>query len=1016
MERAGKRNANWFLILLALLLIGAGAALLQHLFEPQKDSSRLKEKPHAIQSRETLSGHKKEPAPKFTSPKTTATAVEPKPGVSKIPPVAKHRSESKSIDKKEDATGESMHKSLHEAPIDLFGPPDDEYIPNTEAEELFGPPDSDDVVYEADGVDEVEFMGDETISDESAVVDSDASGEAVIEEQQYDKDKTPGVAANYSQVPDIIMEAEPNSSDGIQEGYVVIRVSKYRGSLFYRVMINEEEMPYIDIQGALETWLDLTADCKIGRKYCQTTLRPTQKIYWLDAKSLQMGNSDDGVIDIPADAIIERENKIWLRYDLWPQWLPMKTNWTMQSYILGFYPNFPSLVELKETRKNNRKILQAQKEKKEDMEKIVPIMPAAMSAIQARYRLQYDRSSSSDETNVLGDYDLMVDLMGGTFITGGHRDVVLDASNEVTENEGDTDYWRYTFRNKKHFSLLEFGDTWYKSSLLVPSVIVSDGVQLNRLEREHGAGKFELSDRTRPGTEIDVFLNGFLLKTIIVGHDGLYTIEEQYVSGGDYINLRFYFPDGSEREDVIRIAPDNALILEPGEWDTQLITGDTDAGQFNHAGLRLGTGFSSSIGVHAYEFPVTDGSDPAYGLDAAWRPFNSLSLSWERLYFEHGEDYTVRADYTGIPLNTFQIEHQSIHTESPLYAMSSTQLQSTDLWKLRHFFRYDGWSWRGEYIDSVERDAFNASLNKRFNQKYSSYVETQNEWNDEQRFLDYKKVGVTYTPDKSTMVDINRGWTPETTTWSINYRLQKGGKSRNWDLNLHAIYTEGGSTESATILWRLSRNMSTSFTASNDEFHVRFIWTDIIAQKPGPAFWDEFGTGTLAGTLLMPKTDGEPPQPYKDIIVRADTKRAKTNEKGEYAITGLPPDQRVAVSVDDTSLDASVVPEQDIVVAYFRPGTRIDYNPKIVWTIGIDGYLIHTIPIPEEAAIKIVRHQDNKLIKTVAVESDGFFIAEGLSAGKYVLYLTDVENPPPPLNIVIPAGSDWVSNINWQWR
>lgn len=1030
MRRLGNRKRTWLLILLSLLFLGSGAAILHLIQKPLTSTPKLIDKSPEIsvwerpsdpasESVESQIEAEKEPTEFATTPAPiineqavdhetkTVEVIVGNESINKLPeaPVEKHSQKTIKLPGSK-ATSKIIEPVLEARPAENSAAPDN----NNQFEELDDHDNPAEFV-EADDLNEADEY-DEVDEAVSLVISAPSSGTQV---KQPSQPATPTVVKKGIAVPDMIVEEEVIPEDGIQEGYVGIRINKTRGSAFYKVMINEEEQPYVDVQDALQTWLDLKPDCRMDRKYCQTKMPGTNTVFWLDAESLQMGNSDGLNISIPADAVIERNNKLWLRYDWWNKWLPMTTNWSVNSYILGFYPNFPLMAELKLQRIKSRKAFIAQKDKRDIIEKIPPIVPEATSTMQARYRLQYNRSSSG-QTDVLGDFDVLADVLGGTFLTGGHQNVAISSTNVVTDTHGTMDYWRYTFKKKAHFNLLEFGDTWHRSTLLVPSVFVSNGVQFNRLESKHSAGLFEISDRTQPGTEIDVFLNGFILKTIIVGQDGLYSIEEQYVSGGDIVTLRFYYPDGSQREELIRIAPDNALILPPGVWDTRIVAGDTATGQFSHAGLRLGTGYASSIGVHAYDFPLTNGDvDKAVSLDAAWRPFNSLGLAWENLSFDHGDDYTFRLDYTGIPYNSFQYEQSSVHTGSPLYDMSSTLIQSTDLWKVRHLFRYAGWAWRGEYIDTVERNIFNTSLNKRFNQKYSGYFETQNEWNNDQRLLEFKKVGVTYAPDKTTMIDFSRAWTPQTTTWTTNYRIQKGGESNTWDLNLNASYTEGSSAASVGALWRLSRNLSTGFSASKDEFIVRVVWTDIITQKPGPKYWDEFATGTLAGTLMMPASDDNPAQPFKGAIIRADNKWIKTDTKGEYVITGLPTDQRVAVSVDNTSLDATVVPEEEMAVAYFRPGTRIHYDPKITWTTGIDGYVIHSKPIPEAAAVKIVRREDDKLIKTVSVESDGFFLAEGLSSGEYYLYLTDVENPPPPLKVDIPSGTDWISNIKWHW-
>jgi|GEM_PF-6244226 len=56
------------------------------------------------------------------------------------------------------------------------------------------------------------------------------------------------------------------------EAFIEIRVTKTRGSSFYRVMVDEQERPYLDVVDVFERWFDMNADCQIERFYCQAVM------------------------------------------------------------------------------------------------------------------------------------------------------------------------------------------------------------------------------------------------------------------------------------------------------------------------------------------------------------------------------------------------------------------------------------------------------------------------------------------------------------------------------------------------------------------------------------------------------------------------------------------------------------------------------------------------------------------------------------------------------------------------
>ena len=147
------------------------------------------------------------------------------------------------------------------------------------------------------------------------------------------------------------------------------------------------------------------------------------------------------------------------------------------------------------------------------------------------------------------------------------------------------------------------------------------------------------------------------------------------------------------------------------------------------------------------------------------------------------------------------------------------------------------------------------------------------------------------------------------------------------------------------------------------------------------------------------------------VLVKAGSKKGITDQDGFYKITGLPTDQRVEVQIDLGTLDIGMMPKQEEEIIYFRPGTYITYNPELMANIGLDGYLNLKKEIPAEASFDVIRASDQTVLMTVFIESDGFFIIEGLVPGNYLLKLKGVFEIPKNYPLELKDGDVWLSGV-----
>ena len=55
-----------------------------------------------------------------------------------------------------------------------------------------------------------------------------------------------------------------------------------------------------------------------------------------------------------------------------------------------------------------------------------------------------------------------------------------------------------------------------------------------------------------------------------------------------------------------------------------------------------------------------------------------------------------------------------------------------------------------------------------------------------------------------------------------------------------------------------------------------------------------------------------------------------------------------------------------------------------------------------------IRDGEQNTIQVIFIEADGFFLAEGLTPGKYSLHIVDGGMDVTPLEIEVPENTDWI--------
>ena len=216
---------------------------------------------------------------------------------------------------------------------------------------------------------------------------------------------------------------------------------------------------------------------------------------------------------------------------------------------------------------------------------------------------------STQQTDFSNDNRLTLGL--GTMFLGGETNLLLNYSTRVPFDTRNQFYqWRYVNNESRLFKQVTAGRIFTRatSSLFAPV----SGVQVSNspFQNRRSFGTYVLSDYTNARWTVELYVNNVLIEFTKADASGFYTFNVPLMYGNTAVKLKFYGPYGEERveERFINIpynfAPKNELeyTLSAG------IVENDDLDQFSRINFNYGLSNSITIGGGAeYLSGVTSG-------------------------------------------------------------------------------------------------------------------------------------------------------------------------------------------------------------------------------------------------------------------------------------------------------------------------------------------------------------------------------------------------------------------------
>lgn len=797
-----------------------------------------------------------------------------------------------------------------------------------------------------------------------------------------------------------------------EEAYIQLSLGKYTGNAFYRVFVDENETPYIDVQELLYTYLDFTdVQCDNQRLYCSGVLQPDRTVFWIDGKNGEFGSSQSDSKTFDKKATVFIEDKLWVRYDIFQEWLPITASWNLEGYKVHFEPKFKFKFERKKELEKLREDQLENKRQKEYFDSVTPITPTENFNTALKYRAGFVKEPKGDYKASL-EYNINSDVYEGTLVGGN----AMDFPFKTRRNFYDP-YVTYTLKDKKYFYLMEFGTTSFQEqSLLVPSVSSDYGFRFDSDKMEYAEGNITILESAPIGTEVDLYVDGAYRATTTVGPNGQYSFPDVVVSKESKINLKLYYVDGSSEEKSINITRNSGMVKQ-GHWEKRIYAGnvrDADGG-FYYGSLRYGILDNLSFGLSPFMFPEAD--EPSLMTDMNFAPFYWLSFLAQGMFngFDGWNiDRAFRANINLLYPHNIQFEHKYYNQDSPMNT-NSLSVQEGEYWAGRHRFAIGRWAMTNVYEQYSTIKSFTNETRFNLMRLINLIFGFRTYWSGGSFYRDIN-TGFNLSLGRETRMEVNRVWSNNVSQNVISLTSRGGENVGSWSVSARFFFDDNWDKDfSTSVLYRLTKNLQIGALSSDKYVGFQIFWDDIIAGSHGPNSWEEFGTGTASGKIMSPDLGDGKQEPIEFASVSIGGKKAVTDKDGYYKVTGIRPEEKIKASIDLASLDTSMIPDKDYDVLYFRRGSYIEWSPILVPTIGMDGYVLTSQDIPDGLMIEAMRLSDSKIVSRSEVDQDeGFFTLEKLTPGQYQLSLNTTElSARPIITVDIPKNADWISGVEW---
>ncbi|MEZ8860438.1 carboxypeptidase-like regulatory domain-containing protein [Vibrio sp. 10N.247.311.51] len=767
--------------------------------------------------------------------------------------------------------------------------------------------------------------------------------------------------------PFVVLSQSEGESEAIElyPAHIEVRVGQV-GDSFYRVMMDDYEEPFISISNAAFSLLEMNGQCD-ENGYCEIYLPQDvgreSPPYIVDSEQALCFRDDNNIQSIKFEVI---DSETYIHWYSLQACIPAKIRWDIDDYRLTVSPEFSSLTELEAV---ISKIKNESRKKAEELKRAsnTPVIePLATVGLATRVAASvYHDSETGGDVYAISDTILSTEHSLSRLSIDSREDnpiVYYNIAVEAHEGEGS----------------LEIGHVLLDGSVFTVNQTLEDGLYYTNRKRQPEFGNLQLERTTQPNISIDVLVNGIYQTTYRSDEFGRFVVEEENISPGDTIKFRYYLSKGVWQEEEITVAGLEDAFLPRNEWGVQVV-GNEGADRAGAVSLEYGLADYFTVGS---AFMRQHGKD-LIGFQGRYLPAHWLAghIGWlpEFNRFPMEFDILINGDQSAsIELNkTDELDLESMEYDVFKYNLSLANLTA---------------------FLTVRDDDDELSVEPKLNSKvarnlFVSYAG------------DYRYTKASHQDDYLHTIGLAKSGFSDT-SWNISGTVDGSGHHERTELSLRNACKEC-LLDPLEVFQELTTNVSAryqkqeiSFTASLEarvnpyllfklegtedrygvemttEFGAKTYFDESIGEF---VEWNRYNHSKLTGIVY-----DHHKQPIQGVSLQILDQRAVSDTKGRFEFSSVPARDNLPIYIDEGALDLNLTPIQNPVFVNTKQVGLTHAHIEMVVSFGVDGMVEGDL---ENSAYLHFKHIQKGTEYSSEIESDGFYMVEGLIAGKYIVTL-----------------------------
>ncbi|MFL7008938.1 carboxypeptidase-like regulatory domain-containing protein [Enterovibrio norvegicus] len=794
------------------------------------------------------------------------------------------------------------------------------------------------------------------------------------------------------------LHASDEFDDDLFDAHIEVHVGQ-AGDNFYRVRMDEDEQPYLSFDEAIFSLIDMASECSAGvcEAYLPQDIRRESPPFVIDTNNARCYRGDAEQQNV---TLRDHSGDVLIHWKSMAACFPIKVMWSIDDYRLNIEPLFTSSAELrkkakllKETTRQEAKAIALQTRKP-------AINPENGVGLSSRFAM-----TSAYHSRTHQDVFVLSDSLISTQHSYSRLSIDSRADDPIV-------YYNVEVHDDKHETSLQLGHVLLDGGIFSRPQTLDNGVYYTNRKQIVEFGNLQLERTTDPNINIDFLVNGIYQNAYQSDDFGRFVVEENNIAPGDVLTFRYYLDSGNWMDEQVVVAGLDEAFLMKNQWGVDVVA---NGGGNHETAAVVEYGIDSYLTAGGTAF--TSENEDIFALQMRYLPAHWL------------------AGYIGFVPSThrFPVEleilfdtHQSLSIEwnkSDVFESSEDTYDS-----VKYYWSLDGVSVNANL--TREEDFYRAV--SRINTKVAKSLFLAVE-------SDYTASRYTQSHTSLFSIELTKSGFSDA-SWRVKTQCDDHGQFQQTDASLRYSCKGcqlGGFLKTDTVITNISSRYRDDNVDVHGSIEARFnsnlliklygssedVGIEVTAQFGAKTYvhghsieeadtflppmdieytdWDKYDAAKLKGRVIDAKGNG-----VADVGLKVMNQRTKTEEDGQFEFLDVPVRDHLPVFIDEGSLDLNLMPEQNPVYVNTRRVAVTKPTISLVSSFGIDGYLHGDFP--PDGYLHFL-HIESQLEYSSEIERDGFFMAEGLTAGRYMVTL-DVDGKEKVMETSF-DGDFWIGGL-----